>query len=56
MFYGYNPIYLITFFVVWFFSIEEQSQKLVQAYVATLGYPTGLTPDNLAISLAVDWP
>lgn len=56
MFYGYNPFYLITFFVIWFYSLEEQSEKFVQAYMKILGAPTGFAFDSLSYSQSVDWP
>ena len=56
MFYGYNPVYLITFFVIWFYSLEEQSEKLVQAYMEGLVTPFGIAPESLSYSQSVDWP
>ena len=56
MFYGYNPVYLITFFVIWFYSLEEQSEKLVQVYLESLVTSTGFAPENLAYAHNVDWP
>ena len=56
MFYGYNPSYLITFVVIWLYSLEEQSEKVVQAYLDVLTTPDGLALENLAYSQNVDWP
>lgn len=56
MFYGYNPVYLITFLFIWFHSMEEHSGKLAQSYLDTWEYPIALAPDYLPISQNIDWP
>ena len=56
MFYGYNPVHLITFFVFWFYSIEKQSDKLVRAFLDTLEAPNGFAFDGFSRSQNVDWP
>ncbi len=55
MFYGYNPVYLVSFLFIWFYSIEERSQELVKAYLDILGQPIALAPDYLPISQNFDW-
>lgn len=59
MFYGYNPVYLITFLFVWFYSLEEHSEKLAQSYWNTLEYPIASAAADqlyLPISQNIDWP
>lgn len=56
MFYGYNPFYAVAFFFVWYYSLEEWSENLVQTWLDALGYPMGLVPDYLPVSQNLDWP
>ena len=65
MFYGYNPIYLITFLPLilglskdCFNSLERAAahQKLAQSCWDTLEYPIALAPDYIPISQNIDWP
>ena len=56
LFYGYNPFYAVAFFFVWYYSLEEWSENLVQTWLDALGYPMGLVPDYLPVSQNLDWP
>jgi hypothetical protein len=56
LFYGYNPVYLITFVVFWFYSLEELSHKVAHSYFDALGDATSPAVDYSSISQNVDWP
>ena len=63
LFYGYNPFYLFLLSPVilslskdWLYSLEAQSDKLVQAYLDVMAAPSGFAFEGLSYSQTVDWP